>query len=171
MYEYMGKETMNIIVYHGGTETISRPSVDKGRRNLDFGQGFYLTDIREQAVDWGKHVSDRRKQPALLNRYCLNRESIILHYRCKVFTEYDGEWLDFIVDSRIGKEPWKSYDYIEGGVANDRVIDSINLYMADLMPREKVLEKLSEHRPNNQMCILNQEIIDKYLIYDRTEQL
>lgn len=162
---------MNIVVYHGGTEAISLPCVDKGRRNLDFGQGFYLTDIREQAVDWSKHVSDRRKQPAILSRYYLDRESVLNQFRCKVFTEYDGEWLDFIVDSRNGKEPWKAYDYIEGGVANDRVIDSINLYMADLMSREKVLEKLSEHRPNNQMCILNQEIMDKYLTYDGAEQL
>jgi len=162
---------MNIIVYHGGTEPISLPRTDAGRKNLDFGQGFYLTDMRSQAVDWAKHVSDRRKQPAVLSRYYLNRESVLNKFRCKVFTDYDGEWLDFIVDSRNGKEPWKAYDYIEGGVANDRVIDSINLYMADLMPREKVLEKLSEHRPNNQMCILNQEIIGKYLTYDGAEQL
>lgn len=40
---------------------------------------------------------------------------------------------------------------------------------ADLMTRDKALQKLSEHRPNNQMCLLNQEIIDKYLNYDGTE--
>jgi len=167
----MGEATINITVYHGGTEAITQPRTDVGRRNLDFGQGFYLTDMRTQAVDWAKHVSDRRKLPAILSKYSLNRETILKNYRCKVFTKYDGEWLDFIVDSRNGKEPWKIYDYIEGGVANDRVIDSINLYMADLMSREKALEKLSEHQPNNQICILNQEIIDKYLSYDGTEQL
>jgi len=162
---------MNVIVYHGGTESITLPRTDAGRKNLDFGQGFYLTDMRSQAVDWAKHVSDRRKQPAVLNVYSLDSEAILNNYRCKFFPEYDGEWLDFIVESRNGKEPWRAYDYIEGGVANDRVIDSINLYMADLMSREMVLKKLSEHRPNNQMCILNQEIIDKYLNYNGTEQL
>ena len=162
---------MSVTVYHGGTVEIPRPRVDVGRKNLDFGQGFYLTDIRQQAVDWAKHVSDRRKMSPVLNLYQLNRENVLLEYRCKIFTEYDGEWLDFIVSSRLGNEPWKDYDYIEGGVANDRVIDSLNLYMADLMTRDKVLEKLSEHRPNNQMCILNQEIVDKYLIYHGVEQM
>ena len=37
--------------------------------------------------------------------------------------------------------------------------------MADLMTREKALERLSEHRPNNQMCVLNQEIISKHLMF------
>lgn len=160
---------MKIIVYHGGTEAIDSPRADAGRPNLDFGQGFYVTDLRQQSIDWAKHVSDRRKTPAVISRYTLDRDIILANYRCKVFDAYDGEWLDFIVDSRLGKKPWAEYDYIEGGVANDRVIDTINLYMADLMTREKALEKLSEHRPNNQMCLLNQELIDKYLIYDGTE--
>ena len=161
---------MSITVYHGGTEIVSKPRVDVGRRNLDFGPGFYLTDMRQQAVDWAKHVSGRRKAQSVLNSYLLDRESILVRYSCKVFTEYDEEWLDFIVSSRLGNEPWKNYDYIEGGVADDRVIDSINLYMVDLMTRDKVLEKLSEHRPNNQMCILNQNVIDKHLIFNGTEQ-
>lgn len=162
---------MSIKVYHGGTETVNTPRADAGRANLDFSKGFYITDLRQQAVDWAKHVSDRRKKTPVLNAYFLDRDAILSNYRCKVFTAYDGEWLDFIVDSRSGKHPWTNYDYIEGGVANDRVIDTINLYMADLMERDKSLERLSEHRPNNQMCLLNQDIIDKFLTYDTTENI
>ena len=84
----------------------------------------------------------------------------------KLFTEYDEEWLDFIVESRLGNKPWQQFDYIEGGVANDRIIDTINLYMSDLMPRDVALGRLAEHRPNNQMCILNQTIIDNFLKYN-----
>ena len=83
-----------------------------------------------------------------------------------MFTEYDEEWLDFIVESRLGNKPWQQFDYIEGGVANDRIIDTINLYMSDLMPRDVALGRLAEHRPNNQMCILNQTIIDNFLKYN-----
>lgn len=169
MYESVGGEAMKITVYHGGTAIIEAPLANVGRPNLDFGLGFYITDMRQQAVDWAKHVSDRRKVSPVLNIYSLDRDTILKNYRCKVFTDYDGEWLDFIVDSRLGRRPWLEYDYIEGGVANDRVIDTIELYMAGLMSREKALEKLSEHRPNNQMCLLNQEIIDKYLKFDGTE--
>lgn len=160
---------MSIKVYHGGTAIIEKPHADAGRANLDFGLGFYITDLRQQAVDWAKRVSDRRKLPPVLNAYLLDRDAILANYKCKVFTEYDWGWLDFIVDSRQGGKPWQGYDYIEGGVANDRVIDTIDLYMAGLMTREIALSRLSEHRPNNQMCLLNQEIIDKYLIFHGAE--
>lgn len=162
---------MKITVYHGATEEIIKPVAEAGRPNLDFGRGFYVTDIRQQAVDWAKRVADRRKETAILNVYSLNRNNIISAFRCKVFEYYDGEWLDFIVASRTGKEPWREYDYIEGGIANDRVVDTINLYIADLITREKALERLSEHSPNNQICLINQQIIDKYLEYDRTEYI
>ena len=95
-------------------------------------------------------------------------DSVLSNFRCKIFRDYNGEWLDFIVESRLGNKPWLKYDYIESGVANDRVIDTINLYMADLMTRDVAIGRLAEHRPNNQMCILNQEIIDKYLEYNGT---
>lgn len=101
----------------------------------------------------------------MLNCYLLDRDIVLSDYRCKIFTEYDGAWLDFIVESRQGRQPWMGYDYIEGGVANDRVIDTIDLYLSDLITRNKALERLSVHQPNNQMCLLNQEIIDKYLVF------
>ena len=156
---------MSVMVYHGGTERIEHPRADVGRPNLDFGLGFYLTDMRQQAIEWAKRASARRNIPPVLNTYMLDREAILINYRYKIFTEYDGEWLDFIVDSRHGKKPWAGYDYIEEGVANDRVIDTIDLYMADLITYEKALERLSEHRPNNQICLLNQAIIDNHLVF------
>ena len=64
-----------------------------------------------------------------------------------------------------------SYDYIEGGVANDRVIDTVYLYMAGLMDENTALLRLSQHQPNNQMCILSQELINKYLVFDGTEAI
>ena len=56
-------------------------------------------------------------------------------------------------------------------VANDRVVDTINLYMAGLMDEDTALRRLSEHQPNNQMCLLSQEITDNYLFFDGTEEI
>ena len=42
-------------------------------------------------------------------------------------------------------------------------VDTVNLYMAGLMDKATALRRLSEHQPNNQMCLLNQEIADKFL--------
>ena len=160
-----------IIVSHGGTEKVELPICKFGRRNLDFGQGFYITNLRKQAVDWATLVADRRKLPPILNRYRLNRDAILKEARCKIFTAYDRDWLQFIVASRRGEPVADNYDYIEGGVANDRVVDTVNLYMAGLMDEETALIRLSQHQPNNQMCILSQELINKYLIFDGTESI
>ena len=160
-----------MIVYHGGTEKIESPVCKLGRRNLDFGQGFYVTGIRKQAADWATLVADRRKEAPIINRYCLDRDAILREAHCKVFTAYDKDWLQFIVASRRGEHIADSYDYIEGGVANDRVVDTVNLYMAGLMDEDTALLRLSQHQPNNQMCILSQELIDKYLVFDGTETI
>lgn len=53
-----------MIVYHGGTQRIEHPLVHLGRAGLDFGLGFYLTDICQQAEDWAdpiKYASVCRK--------------------------------------------------------------------------------------------------------------
>lgn len=160
-----------IIVYHGGTEIVENPICKFGRKNLDFGQGFYVTNIREQAVKWAENMANSRKKPALLNRYKLNREAIIREARTKIFEAYDVEWLEFIIANRSGENIAEGFDYVEGGVANDRVVDTVNLYIAGLMELSTALRELSKHQPNNQMCILNQDIISKYLIYDGTEEL
>ena len=161
----------NIIVYHGGTETIENPICKFGRKNLDFGQGFYVTNLREQAITWANNMARNRKMPAVLNRYRLDRETILQNARCKIFKAYDKEWLEFIVGNRTGQELAKDYDYVEGGVANDRVVDTINLYIAGLMELSTALRELSKHQPNNQICILSQDLINKYLKYDGTEEL
>lgn len=160
-----------IVVYHGGTEPIVTPICKFGRRNLDFGQGFYVTNLREQAIAWANNMARNRKQTAVLNRYKMNREAILQDMRCKVFKAYDAEWLEFIIGNRNGENPARDYDYVEGGVVNDRVVDTVNLYTAGLINLDTALRELSRHQPNNQMCILNQEIIDKYLVYDGTESL
>lgn len=160
-----------IIVYHGGTERIEMPVCKFGCRNLDFGLGFYVTNLREQAVSWAYNMAKSRNMPALLNRYRLDRDAILREAKCRVFEAYDEEWLEFIVANRSGMNVADEYDYVEGGVANDRVVDTVNLYIAGLIELGSALKELSKHQPNNQMCILNQEILNKYLVYEGTEEL
>ena len=159
-----------IFVYHGGTDRIENPICKFGRSNLDFGQGFYVTDLLDQAITWGKSIASGRNKNVIINRYKLNRVEILKNYNCKIFNSYDKEWLEFIVGNRTGINPAIEFDYVEGGVANDRVIDTINLYISGLMDLNTALGELSKHQPNNQICLLNQDIINKYLIFDGTEQ-
>ncbi len=38
-----------MIVYHGSSEIVKAPDVRHSYRALDFGKGFYVTAVREQA--------------------------------------------------------------------------------------------------------------------------
>ncbi|MBQ9671272.1 MAG: DUF3990 domain-containing protein [Prevotella sp.] len=151
-------------VFHGAAQEIKEPLVQVGRDNLDFGKGFYVTDIRTQARTWA--VIKARYQmdgQAVINEYLFDFGRAVQEFRYKIFERYDSEWLHFIVDSRDGLKVWKNYDIIEGGVANDRVIDTVEAFKAGQISEEKALEELSKHQPNNQICILRQGVVDKYL--------
>lgn len=154
-----------IEIYHAATEIITRPLCDKGRENLDFGQGFYMTDIYDQALMWATRRASERQLPGILNVYLLDRENMLKEARYQIFSGYDTGWLNFIVASRKGEPVWADLDYIEGGVANDRVIDTVNLFVNGLISEEGALRRLRYLKPNNQICILNQNLLDKHLSF------
>ena len=45
-----------ITLYHGSTEKIEHPALDKGKRNNDYGQGFYCTAHRDLACEWASKL-------------------------------------------------------------------------------------------------------------------
>ena len=152
-----------ITVYHGSAIEVSKPLVVLSRPNLDFGQGFYVTNLRQQAERWASRIATRRLANPVLNIYEFDVDAVETEYRYLKFASYDKAWLDFIVANRKGKMLWKDFDVVEGGVANDNVIDTVEDYIRGRMSAEAALVELSKHKPNNQFCILNQVIIDKYL--------
>lgn len=43
-------------LYHGSTERIEHPELDKGKYNNDYGQGFYCTANRDLACEWASKI-------------------------------------------------------------------------------------------------------------------
>lgn len=85
-----------------------------------------------------------------------------------IFPAYNLEWLEFVVACRQGNDQ-TNYDIIEGGVANDQVIDTVEDYENGRITAEQALDQLKYTKPNNQICIRNQQIIDKYIHFADTE--
>jgi hypothetical protein len=83
--------------------------------------------------------------------------------RFKRFEAYDIEWLDYVVDCRRGKDVSDEYDIVEGGVANDNVIDTVEDYEKGIITAEQALGQLRYKNVNHQICILSQQVIDRYL--------
>ena len=149
-------------LYHGSYVGVPAPLTGAGRRELDFGPGFYVTNLREQAERWARRVCIiHAADSPLLSVYDFDETALPADV-CRLRLEhYDQEWLDFIVSSRRGEEPWKGYDIIEGGVANDQVIDTVEDYYAGRITSEQALGQLRFAKPTHQMCIRRQTIIDR----------
>ena len=159
-------------LYHGTDKPIPHPDCLAGRDNLDFGKGFYTTLLREHAEQWARQVAfNNRTLTPVVNIYEFDKQAAMAECRYLHFPAYDEAWMDFIVASRLGQKPWEGYDLIDGGIANDRVIDTIRLYMYGDMEKSTALRRLAEHQPNHQMTFLSQPLADKYLTFIESIQL
>lgn len=163
-----------ITLYHGSYLSIPKPDAMVGRQNLDFGRGFYLTNIKEQAEAWATVVAGRkgRKASPVVSTYIFDdtlAESDSI--KIKRFSSYDAEWLNYVVDCRKGKNNSQEYDIVEGGVANDNVIDTVEDYEKGVITAEQALGQLRYKKVNHQICILKQSVIDKYLKFKESYTL
>lgn len=147
-------------LYHASTLRIEKPDVLHSRDKLDFGRGFYLTTILEQAIRYSKRFTIRGKE-AFINEYELDDE--MPGFTIKTFERYDEEWLDYVALCRKGEITIPKYDAVSGGVANDKVFNTVDLYFAGLITKEEALGRLKYEKPNHQMCILNGEMLDRHL--------
>lgn len=155
-----------ITLFHGSYTTIDKPIATFGRKDLDFGLGFYVTKLRAQAEAWAKIVAGRKGPRAVpvLNIYELDLSNYPADkLRLKSFEQYDLEWLDFVVNCRDGGTDYVNYDIIEGGVANDNVIDTVEDYRNHIITAHQALGQLSYKKVNHQLCIVNQAVIDSCL--------
>lgn len=160
-------------VYHGSYSKVVQPLAQAGRRNLDFGKGFYITRLKEQARKWSLLVASRRSdtQKGVVNIYEFDEQKFSgMDCSRKDFPSYDLEWLEFVVACRQGNDD-TIYDIIEGGVANDQVIDTVEDYENGRITVEQALDQLKYKKPNNQICIRNQKIIDTCLTFIGSEEI
>ena len=154
-----------MIVFHGTTEIIEKPDVKFSKKYLDFGKGFYITPIYEQAVKWcGKFK--RRGETGIVSKYTFD---MVESKKWKVleFDSYSEEWLDFILTCRSGKDT-TDYDIVIGGVANDKVFNTVELYFEGLIDKAEALKRLRYEKPNLQICFRTEAVL-KELKFEGSE--
>lgn len=148
-----------MLVYHTSDQPFDAPDTVHSRDALDFGKGFYVTRLEKQAEQY----ADRFLKIGLDAYLHIFEYNPAPDMKIKKFDSYDEEWLDFICSCRRGRDEYKKYDIIEGGVANDKVYRTVDLYMAGIYDKEQALQNLRYEMPNNQLCFITQEAIDKCL--------
>ena len=115
----------------------------------------------------GKEMHDRLQKQGLIHRRLINKYEI-LHTQSL-------EWVaDDISETLLNweAEGWlHQYDIVEGGVANDNVIDTVEDYENGIITAEQALGQLKYKKVNHQICILNQDIVDKHLSFISSETI
>jgi hypothetical protein len=142
-------------VFHGGYTIVSEIDLTKGRSNLDFGKGFYVTNIRSQAEYWATRTGRYHKTDGIVSEFeFYERAFTDKMYKVLRFADYNEEWLDFVVLNRdpITEESQHDYDIVEGPVANDDVNDRIDDYLAGMVSKVDFLKELVHHRLTHQIC-------------------
>lgn len=120
-----------IIIYHGSEQIVEVPTFGLGKKNNDFGLGFYCTESDELAKEWA--VSSLRN--GFSNRYTLDTEYLnILNLNSPDYTLLN--WIAVLVEHRLFsiKTPVarraKRY-LIENFGVNVNAFDLITGYRAD----------------------------------------
>lgn len=106
---------------------------------------------------------------AVLNTYQFDK-TFFSSFSTKEFYSYNDECLDFILANRTGK-PADNYDVVIGGVANDRIFNTIELLLENLIDKKEALGRLIYEENNFQICFRNQELIEKHLNFQKSEEL
>ena len=157
-----------MILYHGSHIEVSAPDLAHSRINVDFGKGFYTTPLREQAEKWCQKFI-RRKMNGILSRYTLD-DAALSETNVLRFDAYSEEWLDFILACRSGNDH-STHDIVIGGVANDKVFNTVELYFDQLIDKREALKRLRYEKPSIQVCIRSQQVLDHYLLFEGSEVL
>lgn len=152
-----------MIVYHGSTLEIKNPAISFSKNYLDFWKGFYLTTYKDQAENWAKRKAFRQNKNTLVSVFELSENFI----NCKVlsFDSENDKWLDFVCDCRKGSDIYTQYDIIIGSVADDDVFKTIDLYFEGIWTKEQALQELRYYKLNDQICLVNQEVLNTLLIF------
>ncbi len=138
-----------MILYHGSFMEVPKPDLVHSRAKVDFGRGFYVTPLHAQAAKWCLKFK-RSGQRAIVSRYVYEekREKEIKVLR---FDSYSDAWLDFILQCRMLKDE-SDYDLVIGGIANDKVFNTVELYLDGLIDRKEAIRRLRYEKPNLQIC-------------------
>ncbi|MCL2327424.1 MAG: DUF3990 domain-containing protein [Bacteroidetes bacterium] len=142
-------------VYHGSYTEIDTIDLSLCKTGKDFGQGFYVTKLREQAEAFAHKKGGKKAKDGFVTEYDFDEFFFENGNEIKVlrFDDYNDEWLDFVVLNRKNKSRKQAHDYdiVEGPVADDRIAEDVDKYLEGVISREFFLSELIRN-PSHQIC-------------------
>jgi len=145
-----------MMLYHGSYLEICAPDLIHSRENVDFGKGFYVTPLYEQAVKWVGRFKRLGKE-GIVSKYFFD-DDLKSELKVLEFDSYSEDWLDFILNCRSGRDI-SDYDLVIGGVANDKVFNTVELYFDGLIDKKEAIKRLCYEKPNLQICFRTEKAL------------
>ncbi len=140
-------------LYHGTNIDFKEIDLAKCKPNKDFGRGFYLTDIKKQALNMAIRRCDLEGSGSPVVQEYEFDESLLTSSELKVkrFDEVCGEWAEFVFANRKSKgKHIHGYDVVTGPIADDGVVFQLNLYHQHLITLDQLVQGLRYRRLNRQ---------------------
>jgi hypothetical protein len=126
-----------------------------GHPNRDFGLGFYVTKLREQAQAWADRKGEDNHTKGIVTEFIFD-EYVWEDTELKLlrFEGYTESWLDFVVKNRLNRSREQAHDFdiVEGPVADDAVTVRVNDYIRGDISKQDFLEELKFRKPTHQIC-------------------
>ena len=147
-----------MILYHGSNVEVSNIDLSKCSKYKDFGQGFYMTSIKQQAYEWASKVSKRFSSgKPTLNVYEFSDKRDNL--KSLVFSEPNERWAAFVINNRnhefldhsdiLSNHDCK-YDFVHGLVANDDISAILDAFLMNILPMSELSKALVYKQLNDQ---------------------
>jgi len=149
-----------MIVYHGSNIVVELPRLVPQTRFLDFGNGFYTTENKTQALSFADKVYRRRKEGSpIVSVYDLDESAAFTACSMLRFDAPDETWLDFVYEHRTGHYKGAEYELIYGAVANDDVYETFTLYATGALDKEDTLKRLRIKNLYNQLVFTSERAL------------
>ena len=157
----------NIRLYHGSNSIVQHPDLNKSRKNIDFGAGFYLTESFELASKW----ACQKRGNSVVNQYYLDFTGL----KVKEF-QLDKEWLHYISGNRTAS-PNKfdmyfddsKYDVLVGPIADDNLFTTIDMYLDGFLSATKTVKIVNCMEYGNQIVIKSQKALQQLEFFSARE--
>lgn len=148
------------VLFHGTPEKFERVDMSYSEAYTDFGKGFYLTTILEQAVEWaGKkryYKIDVKKVPNNSLAYVLKFELLLEKMKklnIRIYEGYTEEWLDKVCECRTeGRKNTEDNDVTIGPMADNNISSILHMYRKGQIGKQNTIDMMKFHHPNMQIA-------------------
>lgn len=168
-----------LTLYHGSYCEVQNPDLMQCAKYKDFGQGFYLTSSKEQAMNFLKTSVkkaalsgniEKEQKYGVVSGFRYEQREVL---KILTYPEANVDWLHCVVGHRrkntfstLVKE-LETYDVIAGKIANDNTNATIAAYMAQAYGKlgsasadEMCIRLLLPEKLEDQFCFRTKEALE-----------